>query len=337
VASVAGVASSTAFTLINTAPTVDIATTSLPAGVAGVAYASTLMGQGGVPPYTWSITGGSVPAGITLNATTGMLSGTPTAATLGSLNIALTDSSGQTTKAVFSLLINPALAISLPGSMQQPSDTISNNEVQASQPAIAPLSGSVSLSFVPNAADLPASYTNPGVCFGSSGCTISSSSSAAFTIPAGSASTALPAFQTGTVAGDIVLTLSVPNQPLVSSTVTVPQAAPAIEPNSVQILDVTSAGFVVEVAASSTPRDLQSISFTFTAANGATLNGNRTFSIDLTSASAAWYNSAVGQSYGSAFSLQIPFAVTGDTTAIGSVSVTLTNSVGSSAPAMGTM
>ncbi|HEX4750130.1 MAG TPA: FG-GAP-like repeat-containing protein [Bryobacteraceae bacterium] len=336
-ASVAGVAGSALFNLTNTPPTVHIATTSLPAGVAGVSYTSSLIAQGGVAPYTWSVVAGSLPPGITLNATTGLLSGTPTISTMASFTVALTDSSSQTTTQAVSLLINPAVIIKLPSGVQQPSVTISNNEVETAQPAISPISGSVSLSFAPNAAGLPAAYTNPGICFSSSDCATNPSTSAGFTITAGSTSSGLPGFQTGTVAGDIILTLSVPNQPPVTSTVTVPQIAPVIESNTVQILDVTSNGFVVEVVANSTPRDLQSISFTFTAASGATLNGNTTFSINLTSASAAWYSSAEGQSYGSAFSLQIPFSVTGDSTAISSVSVTLTNSLGTSTAATATM
>src|SRR6185369_8247099 len=46
-------------------------------GQQGVAYSSTLVATGGVAPYTYSIVG-SLPAGLTLNPTTGVISGTPT-------------------------------------------------------------------------------------------------------------------------------------------------------------------------------------------------------------------------------------------------------------------
>jgi hypothetical protein len=49
-------------------------------GQVGVAYSSSLVATGGVGPYTYAITTGSLPTGLTLNATTGAITGTPTAA-----------------------------------------------------------------------------------------------------------------------------------------------------------------------------------------------------------------------------------------------------------------
>ena len=36
--------------------------------------------QGGTPPYTWSLASGTLPAGLSLSATTGAIAGTPTTA-----------------------------------------------------------------------------------------------------------------------------------------------------------------------------------------------------------------------------------------------------------------
>ena len=55
-----------------------LTTTSLPAGTQGVAYSTTLAASGGTQPYNWSISTGSLPAGLTLNPSTGVISGTPT-------------------------------------------------------------------------------------------------------------------------------------------------------------------------------------------------------------------------------------------------------------------
>ncbi len=44
----------------------------------GVAYSSSLLQTGGVPPLTWVITSGVLPTGLTLNSSTGLISGTPT-------------------------------------------------------------------------------------------------------------------------------------------------------------------------------------------------------------------------------------------------------------------
>ncbi|HMV51196.1 MAG TPA: FG-GAP-like repeat-containing protein, partial [Blastocatellia bacterium] len=55
-----------------------IATQSLPFGKVGLSYSATLTAVNGVSPLIWSITGGVLPDGLTLNAGTGVISGTPT-------------------------------------------------------------------------------------------------------------------------------------------------------------------------------------------------------------------------------------------------------------------
>jgi len=50
-------------------------------GQVGVAYAGfTVVAASGVPPYVYSIASGALPAGITLNSSSGAVSGTPTTA-----------------------------------------------------------------------------------------------------------------------------------------------------------------------------------------------------------------------------------------------------------------
>ena len=59
---------------------VRIATASLPDGALNVSYNATLMAEGGIAPYTWSISKGALPAGLNLASGTGIISGVPTAA-----------------------------------------------------------------------------------------------------------------------------------------------------------------------------------------------------------------------------------------------------------------
>ena len=46
----------------------------------GMFFSSKLVATGGVPPYTFSIVSGSLPPGLTLNTSTGAITGTPTTA-----------------------------------------------------------------------------------------------------------------------------------------------------------------------------------------------------------------------------------------------------------------
>ena len=68
-----------------------VTTTSLPSAVLGVAYSVQLAATGGVAPYTWAISAGSLPTGLTLSST-GLLSGTPTASGSFTFTVQVTDS-----------------------------------------------------------------------------------------------------------------------------------------------------------------------------------------------------------------------------------------------------
>lgn len=57
-----------------------ITTTSLPGGTVGSSYPATSLAATGTAPITWSITAGSI-SPLTLNSSTGAITGTPTTAT----------------------------------------------------------------------------------------------------------------------------------------------------------------------------------------------------------------------------------------------------------------
>jgi hypothetical protein len=84
-----------------------ITTSTLPNGTVNVAYSQTLAATGGVAPYTWSKTSGSLPAGFTLSPG-GMISGTSTTAATSTFTVQAADSESpaQTTSATLTITIN---------------------------------------------------------------------------------------------------------------------------------------------------------------------------------------------------------------------------------------
>lgn len=76
-------------------PQVTVSTTSLPGATVGAAYSATLQATGGTGSYQWSVTTGALPAGLTLNQNTGLISGTPTVAGATTFTVRAT-SGGQT-------------------------------------------------------------------------------------------------------------------------------------------------------------------------------------------------------------------------------------------------
>ena len=69
-----------------------VTTTSLPAATLGAPYSAALAATGGVPPYTWSVTSGKLPTGLSLNPATGVISGTPAVLGTSGFTVGVTDS-----------------------------------------------------------------------------------------------------------------------------------------------------------------------------------------------------------------------------------------------------
>jgi RHS repeat-associated protein len=76
------------------------------AGIAG--YSQTIATSGGSPPSTFMVSAGTLPAGLALNATTGVISGTPTTAGSSTFTITATDSSNATTSQAYTVVVIPS-------------------------------------------------------------------------------------------------------------------------------------------------------------------------------------------------------------------------------------
>jgi hypothetical protein len=86
--------------------------TSLPNGISGTPYSAYLVALGGKPLYTWSIVSGSLPGGLTLNPSTGAITGTPTGVGVSTFTVQVADSNSPARTATASLTISVQLTVS---------------------------------------------------------------------------------------------------------------------------------------------------------------------------------------------------------------------------------
>ena len=98
---------------IRVAEPLALTTTSLSDGSVGVAYSQSLAATGGSTPYSWSIVAGSLPAGLTLSAASGVVSGTPTTAGISAFTARVADSGSPQRSAQGNLSIS--IVSNLPG------------------------------------------------------------------------------------------------------------------------------------------------------------------------------------------------------------------------------
>jgi hypothetical protein len=80
-----------------------ITTSSLPNGVRNGTYNAQVQATGGTLPYTWSMTG--APAGLTINSSTGKISGTPTAGGIFNITVTVRDAANKTASKTFKIFI----------------------------------------------------------------------------------------------------------------------------------------------------------------------------------------------------------------------------------------
>ncbi len=105
-----GASGSRAFTFTVSAA-MAINPTTLPAGTVGMAYSQNVTASGGSGSYTYSVSSGSLPAGLVLNASTGAITGAPSSPATNNFTITATDSGGATVARAFAVTINNAIAI----------------------------------------------------------------------------------------------------------------------------------------------------------------------------------------------------------------------------------
>jgi hypothetical protein len=93
-------------------PTITLSPPTLPGGSQGTAYSQQLSAVGGAAPYTFAVTTGTLPAGITLT-TGGLLSGTPTVAGSFPITITATDANTCTGSKAYTLVIGSPTQVTI--------------------------------------------------------------------------------------------------------------------------------------------------------------------------------------------------------------------------------
>jgi hypothetical protein len=212
-------------------------------------------------------------------------------------------------------------------------DTSTSNQnlsftVRAASAFGVPVSGRITLSFVPDGHGAD----DPAIRFANTTRTLD------FTIPAGSTAVTItpgnPAFATGTLAGTIRLdtALSFAGATAAGPTrsVTIRRAVSVI--TSLQL--TRGAGSIeIRINGFTNTRQLAEARVTFTASGSVDLTTSSQLTVNVQQAIQAWFASAASQPFGGQFSLTLPFTVSGDAANLTGVSVTITNSEGSSNPA----
>ncbi len=299
--------------------------------------------SGGTAPYNWVYSG---PSFLTLSTTTGAsttVSGSTTASGAASFSVTASDSA-NTPPVTFSCAFTVRPAVVPPIALTVGSTislTPAGIVISLNAPAPEDLSGTVTLTFKSSATN-PLD-NNPQVHF-----TSPAGTTAPFTIPKGTQTITLPPIEQGSVAGTIHVEITdlragtdnVLPPARVFADIVVPGLKPVITNQfpaassaGLTFENETANGFDIVISGYSTPRDMSSATVTFTAVSGATLEGDATFTVPLSNIFTAYYQSARSTAAGSIFTgLRIPVTVSGDKTVIASVTVTLTNSAGTSDP-----
>ncbi|HTJ13201.1 MAG TPA: putative Ig domain-containing protein [Dinghuibacter sp.] len=265
---------SQSYTLTVNAASIVVAPATLPAATVGVAYSQSISATGGTSPYTYAVTSGSLPAGLTL-ASDGTLSGTPTAG--GSFTFTITATDASTGTGPYTGSQSYTLVVNAPAISLTPT-TLPNATIAASYTAsVSATGGTGPYTYAITAGNLPAGLTlaSDGTLSG----TPTAGGSFTFTITATDASTG-----TGPYTGSQAYTLVV-NAPVISlAPTTLPNAMIAASYNASVGATGGTSPYTYAVTSGSLPAGL-TLASDGTISGTPTAGGSFTFTVTATDAS----------------------------------------------------
>ncbi|MFK3648920.1 putative Ig domain-containing protein [Lysobacter enzymogenes] len=130
-------------------PTITVNPATLGGATVGVAYSDTFSGVGGTAPYTFAISAGALPAGLTLNTTTGALTGTPTAAGTFNFTVRATDANNFPGTRAYTLVVAPPVIVVAPATLPNGAVAVAYNQTISASGGIAPYSYAVTAGALP--------------------------------------------------------------------------------------------------------------------------------------------------------------------------------------------
>lgn len=83
-----------------------VTTSSLPPATVGTAYSATLAATGGITPYSWTVSAGTLPNGLSLDSSTGEISGMPTTNGTSNFTVQVTDAQNVSKTADLSIMVS---------------------------------------------------------------------------------------------------------------------------------------------------------------------------------------------------------------------------------------
>jgi sugar lactone lactonase YvrE len=284
----------------------------------------TVTGTSFIQNSTILINGSPVPTMFVNASTLTTVLSSATFTTVQTLLVSVS-SAGLTTGALPFTVAAPPVNVSASAPSTTNPGTQPGVTLTLANPYPVPVSATFTLTFTPGASGVD----DPAIVF------TNGKRSVTVNVPAGSTTIPEVQLQAGTVAGTIqvavVLTaggVNVTPASLVPSLITVPPAAPG----QTQVT-VTRSGnnLTVSVIGYSDTRDMTQAIYHFAPVPGATIQ-TQDVTVNVASAFAGWYSQAASNAYGSEFLYTQTFTVNEGASIVGQVTVTLVNSVGSSAP-----